>query len=167
MSDETMRHWMICFFLGITTFPSISAEMSEPGKFSVCQIPLITQTWNKAPRLVEGSNSRINSNAGTTEQPYRLALKECLSNECNNAAFQASIPINIPKNGRYRVAIDQMLWIDTYDQKSKLEGVLCEHSGCAPIRKIVQYDLQAGLHWVTLSGKAASEVGLLVTEVND
>ena len=57
--------------------------------------------------------------------------------------------------------------IDVWTADAKQEGVLCEHHGCQPLRKIVQYDLKPGAHWVVLEGKAPGDTGLLLTRVGD
>lgn len=60
-----------------------------------------------------------------------------------------------------------MLWIDAFGTRGVLDGVLCEHAGCAPIRKIVQYDMPAGTHWIALAGKLEGSVGVLVSRVTE
>jgi len=98
---------------------------------------------------------------------YRVSLSRCNSAWCEPASHAAMVKIDVPQGGRWRVALDTMLWIDVWNGDTKLTGVLCEHHGCQPLRKIVQYDLQPGAHWVVLLGKAAGESGVLVTRVSD
>jgi hypothetical protein len=42
---------------------------------------------------------------------------------------------------------------------------MCEHAGCAPIRKIVQFDLKAGQQWVQIVTRKPAELDFLVVPV--
>lgn len=131
-------------------------------------MPMLLMAWNKpAMSIAPVAERRAADLAGSVGQPYRVSLSRCNSAWCEPASHAAMVKIDEPQGGRWRVALDTMLWIDVWNGDTKLTGVLCEHHGCQPLRKIVQYDLQPGAHWVVLLGKAAGESGVLVTRVSD
>lgn len=165
------RRLKACLCLGVTlgawmVLP-VTAQMSHSNAYGECQLPDVRRAWNLQPP-VQIANVDDLSDAGvsgTTARLYRVSMKPCKSDYCKPGSHAALIKIDIPAEGRYRVAVDQMVWIDVLDTLSTKEGVLCEHSGCQPIRKIVQFDLQKGLHWVALQSKAEIDVNVLLTWV--
>lgn len=141
-------------------------QSNSAATSSLCQLPELLNAWQGPAQSVAGAWARQGTDvARRAEQPVRVALQPCAADWCKPGSWAAMVKFDIPVTGRYRVAVDQMLWIDLHTVSQKLEGVLCEHSGCQPIRKIVQFDVQPGAHWVTLEGRAAVEVGLLVSQV--
>ena len=154
-------------FLGVlVTWQMSLAQMQAPALEGACPLPEVMQLWLKPPASRPVVWERADRNpAGQVQQPYRVRLQPCAADWCKPASFAAMVKIDITQSGRYRVAVDQMLWIDVYDQREKIEGVLCEHSGCQPIRKMVQFDLNAGPHWVALESRTPVVADLLVAPV--
>lgn len=133
-----------------------------------CTLPNVLQAWQKpAASIAPASERNAAGLAGSVNQPYRVALAPCTAVWCKPGGHAAMVKIDIPQAGRWRVALDTMLWIDVWTADAKQEGVLCEHHGCSPLRKIVQYDLKPGPHWVVVDGTAPGDTGLLLTRVSE
>lgn len=150
---------------GVTSFSQTTHSTAAAGSKSsaTCEWPELLAAWQAPGRsapLVQQRNA--GDIASDTGQALRVRLEPCASDWCQPGSYAAMVKVNVPREARYRVAIDQMAWIDVYTATTKLEGVMCEHSGCQPIRKIVQYDLTAGSHWVSVQGRAPQELGVLV-----
>ena len=163
-----MRHLNILHWVVALSVPVVHAQMQAPlePQFE-CQLPEVMLKWHKPPATLATVSARISDDlAGQAEQPYRVKLQPCAAAWCKPGSQAAMLKIGINQPGRYRVAVDSMLWIDLYNTAQKLEGFLCEHSGCQPLRKIVQFDVMAGPHWVVLEGREQGEVGVLVTRVS-
>jgi hypothetical protein len=157
----------------LAAFLAVTAHFSHADSGAavrgVCTLPDMDRTWHRATELVPEGIARAEQPqwVGRTELTYRIRLRPCRESDCSKFGFRGWLPVAIPAPARYRVAIDQVLWIDAYGNQGILDGVLCEHSGCAPIRKIVQYDLPAGTHWIAVAGKLEGVAGVLVTRVPD
>jgi hypothetical protein len=165
MSPGKLLVWGAWLFASVAgaQVPMQSVRASQPS----CQLPEVMAAWRKPPASIATVTARQAGDlAGHTEQPYRVTLQPCAADWCKAGSYAAMVKVDIAQAGRYRVAVDSMLWIDLHSAGQKLEGVLCEHSGCAPLRKIVQFDVSAGPHWVTLEGREAGEVGLMVARVH-
>lgn len=145
------------------------AQMPAAGSYGACQQPEVRRAWEKPHRLAESLPNRqaATPTPGQTQQPYRVTLQPCASDACKSGTHAALVRVDVAQAGRYRVAVDQMVWIDVLDATRKLDGLMCEHSGCAPVRKIMQYALAAGPHWLAFEGKAPGELGFVVTAVPD
>jgi hypothetical protein len=152
--------------LAFAQYTSAQMQGSQSQSVAACQLPEVLNAWSK-PVLSVASVAHRNANdlGGTVQSPYRVQLLACAADWCKPGSFAAMVKIDLPQQGRYRVAVDEMLWIDVLTATQKVEGLLCEHSGCQPIRKIVQYDLKAGPHWIVLESKMPGDSGLLVTKV--
>lgn len=148
---------------------SVSHTASGAEESAACTLPDLARTWRLGDEPVPEGVERTEPPrwVGRTESAYRVRLQPCRDSDCGNFGFRGWLPIAIPATGRYRVAIDQMLWIDAFGTRGVLDGVLCEHAGCAPIRKIVQYDMPPGTHWIALAGKLEGSVGVLVSRVTE
>jgi hypothetical protein len=89
---------------------------------------------------------------------YHAKLEACQNEGCKAGTYSSIFPITIPASGKYHVAVNQMLWIDLFNLQGKVEGTMCEKSGCLPIKKMLVYDLVAGEYWLQLTGKQAAEI---------
>jgi hypothetical protein len=163
-----MRLFQLLCWGTLLVMPLAQAQMqASQVPVSECKLPELMLNWHRSPASLATASIRSTSDtAGQTEQPYRVTLQPCAADWCKPGSHAAMLKMAIPQAGRYRVAVDSMLWIDLYSNAQKLEGVLCEHSSCQPLRKIVQYDVLPGSHWVVLEGREAGDVGLLVSRVN-
>lgn len=166
---NAMNHALLALaasLLGLS--PLAHGQMHAAPSAAICQLPDVLQAWNKPPASIATVAARVAADpGGAVLQPYRVRLAPCQAAWCKPGSHAAMVKIDIALAGRYRVAVDQMLWIDLFNATDKLEGVLCEHSGCQPIRKIVQFDVNAGPHWVVLESKGAIESGVLVMRVGE
>ncbi len=164
-----MRRTPTIWFCALAMSTAAVAQMPTLGisaNAPICQLPDLMLAWRKPPASLGTVRERTASDlAGRIEQPYRIQLQPCSTDWCKVGSYAAMVKMDLPQAGRYRVAVDRMLWIDLYTSAVKLEGLLCEHAGCAPIRKIVQFDVSVGPHWVVLERRDAGEVGLMVTRV--
>jgi len=144
-----------------------AAQPPAPDTAAQCEFPEVVTSWSQPPASLATVRARNDADvAGRVSQPYRVQLAPCADNWCKPGGRAAMVKIDVPRPGRWRVALDTRLWIDVWTRNRKLDGVLCEHHGCKPLQKIVQYDLAAGPHWVVLEGNA-SESGLLLQRVSD
>jgi hypothetical protein len=163
--------WLLVVLLAAWGTTSIAQNTYSPGATggrgaANCEWPELLEAWNAPGRSVAGVRQRNESDlASEVGQALRVRLEPCAAEWCKPGSFASLVKVNVPRDARYRVAIDQLAWIDVYTAHSKLEGVMCEHSGCQPIRKIVQYDLTAGSHWVSVQGRAPQELGVLVMSI--
>jgi hypothetical protein len=140
--------------------------VQQPG--DACSLPEVLQAWSKAPASIPAvAERRVTDTAGSVNQPYRVSMAPCTSSWCKPGSHAAMVKIDVPHAGRWRVALDTMMWIDVWAADAKLEGVLCEHHGCQPLRKIVQYDLKPGAHWVVVEGRNPGGTGVLLSLVRD
>lgn len=156
---------VLCIGLAHTAARGQPTAMQDPQP---CTVPGLITSWTQAAATVPStSERRAEDVSGGVGRPYRVRLAPCTAAWCPAGSHAAMVKIEIPKAGRWRVALDTMLWIDVWTADTKLEGVLCEHHGCLPLRKIVQYDLSAGPHWVVLQGKGPGESGLILLRVTD
>jgi hypothetical protein len=143
------------------------AQAVAPDTARPCEFPEVVASWSRPPASLATVRERSDTDAaGRVGQPYRVRLVPCVDRWCKPGGRAAMVKIDIPKSGRWRVALDTRAWIDVWTRDRKLDGVLCEHHGCKPLQKIVQYDLAAGPHWVVLEGQA-EETGLLLERVSD
>lgn len=162
-----MRAALTALALPLVALAAQAQPMMKPSG-EPCTLPEVLMAWNKPPATIASVSERRGADpAGSVSQPYRVHLAPCEAAWCKPGGHAAMVKVEVPQAGRWRVALDSMLWIDVWTADTKQEGVLCEHHGCLPLRKIVQYDLKAGPHWVVLVGKAAAETGLLLTRVHD
>jgi hypothetical protein len=155
-----LLRWAVPAAILITGMPTDAQMVRE------CQLPEVARAWHQLPVSFPTVQRRdAGDMAAAVAQPYRVNLSPCAAEWCKPGSYAAMVKMRFSASGRYRVAVDQMLWVDVYSQDTTLEGVLCEHSGCDPIRKIVQFDVSSGDHWVVAESKWAGEFGLLVTKV--
>lgn len=162
-----MRKALIALALSLVALAAPAQPMMKPAD-GACTLPGVLATWSKPPTSIATvSERRPEDLAGSVNQPYRVSLAPCAANWCKTGGHAAMVKIDVPQAGRWRVALDTMLWIDVWTASAKQEGVLCEHHGCQPLRKIVQYDLKPGAHWVVLEGRAPGDSGLLLTRLSD
>lgn len=162
-----MREALIALSLSLSVVAAAAQPMMKPAA-GTCTLPDVLTAWHKPPASIAPvAERRMGDLAGSVNQPYRVSLAPCSAAWCKPGGHAAMVKVDVPQAGRWRVALDTMLWIDVWTADAKQEGVLCEHHGCQPLRKIVQYDLQPGPHWVVLEGKAPGDTGLLLTRVGD
>lgn len=158
-------------FASLLLFVSLgTAAQERSAAMTDCSLPDVAHAWQvhgKAlPTLTE---ALVSTSAGQPGESYRVALLPCADKQCHPGSRAGLFHIHIPADGRYRVAVSDMsVWLDVLSSPGKAEGVMCEHAGCAPIKKIVQFDLKAGPNWVQLSTrKELNEVQFLVMPVRD
>ncbi|UIJ44610.1 hypothetical protein LZK98_16325 [Sphingomonas cannabina] len=78
-------------------------------------------------------------------------------------SFAGLVALEVPKAGRYRVALGGPAWIDLVRDGAPLASAAHGHGpACTGIRKIVDFDLQPGHYFLQLSGSPAAEVVLMV-----
>lgn len=132
-----------------------------------CTLPDVVAAWRNPTGSLEGQTDIVApSRSGEAGIPYRVSLQPCASKYCEPGTWAGLFPIFIPRDGRYRVAVDDMsAWVDVFSAFGKNDGLMCEHAGCAPIRKIVQFELKAGQQWVQLVTRKPTELGFLVVPV--
>jgi hypothetical protein len=164
MAPSFRRLALVALLAAAATASHAAADASETTR---CTLPELERTWQRGAEATPDGTTRTTQPPwiGRTESLYRVRLQPCRDNDCGKFGFRGWLPVAIPAPARYRVAIDQMLWIDARGSQGILDGVLCEHAGCAPIRKIVQYDFPAGTHWISLAGKLEGVVGVLLSRV--
>lgn len=156
------------FLAGFLVTATVQSQPVMQQSGGACSLPGVLQAWNQAPLSTANVSDRRSSDlAAGVNQPYRVSLAPCVAAWCKAGSYAAMVKFEIPQSGRWRVALDTMLWIDVWTADGKQEGVLCEHHGCQPLRKIVQYDLRPGPHWVVLEGKGAGTTGVLLSRVSD
>jgi hypothetical protein len=162
-----MRAALTALALPLVALAAQAQPMMKPSG-EPCTLPEVLMAWNKPPATIASMSERRAADlAGSVNQPYRVSLAPCEAAWCKPGGHAAMVKFDVPQAGRWRVALDTMLWIDVWTADAKLEGVLCEHHGCQPLRKIVQYDLRTGPHWVVVEGKAPGQTGLLLTRLSD
>lgn len=133
-----------------------------------CALPEVPQAWSRpAASMPTFFDTTGADQAGSIGQPYRVRLEACRSAQCKPGQFYGLYPIRVIAPGRYRVAVDVPVWIDVVTRAGLAEGLMCEHVGCDPIRKIMQFELQPGVQWVALSTGMAAEIGFVVLPVRD
>jgi hypothetical protein len=166
LSSVALAVLVTCAAVPSFSQPTPAAPATERSAAAVCEWPELQAAWSGPGRSVAGVWQRDAADlASEVGQALRVRLEPCAFDWCKPGSHAAMVKVNVPRDARYRVAIDQMAWIDVYTATEKLEGVMCEHSGCQPIRKILQYDLKAGHHWVSVQGRSPSEIGVLVIGV--
>lgn len=155
----------LAMMIALTAVHAQPMMRSEGGP---CTLPDVLLAWNKPlASMAAVTERRASDLAGSVNQPYRVTLSPCAASWCKPGGHAAMVKVDVPRAGRWRVALDTMLWIDVWTTETKQDGVLCEHHGCQPLRKIVQYDLKPGAHWVVVEGKGPGDTGLLLTRVSD
>jgi hypothetical protein len=134
---------------------------------SECTLPEVAAAWRAEPGSVELQTDTVAPTvSGVVGRPYRVTLQPCAGKFCTPGTWAGLFPVTVPHDGRYRVAINDMsAWLDVFSAAGKNEGVMCEHAGCAPIRKIVQFDLKAGQQWVQIVTRKPAELDFLVVPV--
>lgn len=134
---------------------------------SECTLPEVAAAWRTQPGTLERQTDTVPPAAsGLVGTPYRVTLQPCAGKFCEPGTWAGLFPVTVPHDGRYRVAVNDMsAWLDVFSVTGKNEGVMCEHAGCAPIRKIVQFDLKAGQQWVQIVTRKPTELDFLVVPV--
>ncbi len=68
-----------------------------------------------------------------------------------------------PAAGRYRIAAGGPVWLDLIERGKPVASAAHGHGpDCGPVRKIVDFDLNAGPHLLQLSGAATPAVTVMV-----
>ncbi len=148
--------------------PNTPAQTMSHSVGSSCTLKELMRAWQRPPASFPTFTGIVDTDVrAQVEQPYRVVLNACVRDGCKPNSFEGAFPVEIRTPGRYRIAIDQPAWIDVIGDSGKIEGLLCEHPGCNPIRKIVQFELPAGRHWLHLSAAFQAEVGFLVAPAID
>lgn len=71
--------------------------------------------------------------------------------------------VEVPRAGRYRVALGAGVWIDVVRDGHALASVAHGHGpACSPVRKMVDFDLQPGRYLMQVVGVPAATLDLLV-----
>lgn len=74
--------------------------------------------------------------------------------------------LDIPEAGRYRVALGSPGWADIVSNGAAIASVAHGHGPeCTGIRKIVDFDLQAGSHILQIAANGEPETNVLVVPV--
>lgn len=148
--------------------PGAHAQMQHRDASRECTLPDVASAWARPHATMPTRLDTIGADrAGDVGQPYRGALAPCSGTHCKPGQFFGLFPVRVLMPGRYRVAVDVPVWIDVVTSSGLAEGLVCEHTGCEPIRKIMQFELKAGIQWVSLAGARPGEVGFLVLPVRD
>lgn len=163
------RAWRLLTSLAALAMASASPAQSMSDRPDArCTLPEVLLAWSRPPASIATVTERRAADvAAQVDRPYRLSLSACASPWCKPGSHAAMVKVHVPQPGRWRVALDTMMWIDVWTADARQDGVLCEHHGCLPLRKIVQYDLAAGPHWVVVEGRHPGESHLLLTRVRD
>ncbi len=166
-----MRHTVkaIAAILVSLTLPvsHAAAQVLPMAEGLPCQVPELLKHWSKPSATIPSVFQRsVGDIGGAVLQHYSVSLSPCGATWCKPGTYASMVKLEFPAAGRYRIAVDAPLWIDLYTIDTMLDGVMCEHSGCQPLRKIVQFDVKAGSHWITLQGRNAETVGLIVAPVS-
>lgn len=76
------------------------------------------------------------------------------------------VRIDIPEAGRYRVALGAGPWVDVVRDGAALPSVAHGHGpDCSGIRKMVDYDLEAGSHVLQISGNGEAALAVMVVRM--
>jgi hypothetical protein len=147
-------------------FPA-QAQMGKVESSSQCLLPELTQLWSRGAQSTAAHLQRgAEALALQTSRTWSSQLPVCDGKRCESGQFSGWFAVDIPKAGRYRIAVNhRALWIDVFVKDQKAEGLMCESGGCDPIRKILQYELPAGVIWLQLTGKADPQAQFLVDPV--
>lgn len=158
---------LMTLLLLLVTSNAPAQTMSHSVEAS-CTLKELMRTWQRPPASFPTFAGTVATDVrAQVDQPYRVVLNACMREGCKPDSFEGTFPLDIRTPGRYRIAIDQPAWIDVIGDSGKVEGLMCEHTGCQPIRKIVQFELKAGRHWLQLSAAARAEIGFLVAPATD
>lgn len=88
--------------------------------------------------------------------PGRVTLDE--------GGYAGIVAVMVPKDGRYRVSLTNGSWIDVIAGKTVLESAaFAGRAECRPLRKLVEYELEAGRHLMQISGATDETIGVVVT----
>lgn len=132
-----------------------------------CTLPELAAAWRTQPGSLERQTDTVPpAVSGVIGTPYQAVLQPCSGKFCEAGTWAGLFAVTVPQDGRYRVAVNDMsAWLDVFSVAGKNDGLMCEHAGCAPIRKIVQYDLKAGQHWVQIVTRKPAELVFLMVPV--
>lgn len=83
-----------------------------------------------------------------------------------SVSYGGLLGLDIPEAGRYRVALGSAGWVDIISDGAAMVSVAHGHGPeCTGIRKIVDFDLQAGSHILQISANSEPETNVLVVPV--
>lgn len=152
----------------LTLTNAAAAQMRQASPPAECTVPDLLQAWARPAASMPTFQDTIGSEqAGSVGQLFRVRLEACSSASCKPDHFYGLFPIRVLVAGRYRIAVDAPVWIDVVTRSGLAEGLMCEHLGCDPVRKVMQFELKPGVQWVALSGKRGADISFVVLTVRD
>lgn len=94
-------------------------------------------------------------------EPSRVMLAE--------GSYAGFMDISVPTSGRYRFSFSGESWVDMVADGRTLDTTLfAGRHGCNPLRKLVDYDLEAGQNYMLmLSGRSRSSMLMAAREVQE
>jgi hypothetical protein len=101
-----------------------------------------------------------------SEVAFTVEPGRALPDEGSNAGFMT---VSVPASGRYRFSFSAASWVDVVGNGKNLDPVLfAGRHACKPLRKLLDYDLEAGKGYVLmLSGSSARTMLMAVRQIED
>jgi hypothetical protein len=96
-----------------------------------------------------------------TVEPSRVMLAD--------GSFAGHMGFSVPVPGRYRIALTSESWVDVLEGGDYLDAeAFAGRVGCKPLRKLVDYKLETGKHFVLmLSGGSKEVIGVAIRPVHE
>lgn len=96
-----------------------------------------------------------------TVEPSRVMLAD--------GSFAGHVGFSVPVTGRYRIGLTSESWVDVLIDGDYLDAAaFAGRVGCKPLRKLVDYQLEAGKSYVLmLSGGSQEVMGVAIRPVHE
>jgi hypothetical protein len=80
--------------------------------------------------------------------------------------FGGFVPLNVPKDGMYRISADRTLWIEVIEGEKPIERVrIAPRLHCGKIQKSLGFPLKRERsYWLELSGSKLPDVAVIITQ---
>lgn len=104
-----------------------------------------------------------------TEQPVHARLEPVgalhlpAGTRSPSGGYGTVLAFDTTRPGRWRILLSAKAWIDVIEGSTPIASVAHQHgAACSPVRKMVDFDLNAGHHLIVLTGAPAQELVLEV-----
>ncbi len=154
-----MRILTVAAAIGVAaSAPTLSAAETAPDCAKIdAAIPAPVEAWSEAPGSLAVAKTAVLTLRPAAEVQFKSPPEQTKPGMAGTFAF------SVPAAGTYRIALGSAAWVDVIENGKAVKSVAHRHGpACTSIRKVVDFPLAAGEHWLQLNGSPASTIKVLI-----